>query len=115
MNRLRTTRVAAVLGATVLVLAAAGHAQGPRSPRALPGNTYLDGPATKPELKKISEHLWVYTGPINVGVVRDGEKALLVDCGDGAVAGVLVELGVKTVDRITVSESSSALLLWLFT
>jgi hypothetical protein len=79
MHRFRTTKFAAALGSTVLVLAAAvSHAQGPRSP----GKTYLDGPAAKPELKKISDHLWVYTGPINVGVVRDGEKALLVDCGE---------------------------------
>ncbi|MBN1422551.1 MAG: MBL fold metallo-hydrolase [Planctomycetes bacterium] len=48
----------------------------------------------------LGEHLHVFAGPVNVGIVRDGEKALLIDCGDGRVAGVLPALGVTTVDRI---------------
>ena len=35
----------------------------------------------------LGEHLLVYHGPINVGIVRDGTRALLIDCGDGSVAG----------------------------
>lgn len=49
---------------------------------------------------KLSEHLSVYHGPINVGIVRDGERALLIDCGDGRVAQALPGLGVKSVAQI---------------
>jgi glyoxylase-like metal-dependent hydrolase (beta-lactamase superfamily II) len=52
------------------------------------------------EAKQLSEHLWVYQGPINVGVIRDGEKALLIDCGDGSVSSVLPDLGVTKVEQI---------------
>ena len=57
----------------------------------------------KPNIKpvtKLSEHLLVYHGPINVGIVRDGAKALLIDCGDGAVSKALAGLGVTVVGRI---------------
>ena len=49
---------------------------------------------------KLSEHLSVYHGPINVGIVRDGDRALLIDCGDGRVAEALPGLGVKSVAQI---------------
>jgi glyoxylase-like metal-dependent hydrolase (beta-lactamase superfamily II) len=48
----------------------------------------------------LSDHLAIYQGPINVGIVRDGSKALLIDCGDGSVAEKLPTLGLTTVDRI---------------
>jgi len=51
-------------------------------------------------LTKLSEHLYVYRGPINVGIVREGAKAMLIDCGDGRVAGALKRLGVETVERV---------------
>jgi glyoxylase-like metal-dependent hydrolase (beta-lactamase superfamily II) len=56
--------------------------------------------AQSPALTKITEHLWVYPGPINVGVVRQGDKALLVDCGDGSAADRLPEVGVKTIEQV---------------
>ena len=62
------------------------------------GKDRPDGQPARPALAKITEHLWVYAGPINVGILCDGEKALLIDCGDGSVAGRLGELGVKSVD-----------------
>ena len=43
------------------------------------------------DLARLSEHLWVYRGPIHVGIVRDGAKVLLIDCGDGRVAKVMSE------------------------
>ena len=64
------------------------------------GAARLAAQPEKPALKKITEHRWVHAGPINVGIVRDGEKALLIDCGDGSVAGQLSQLGVKTVEQI---------------
>jgi len=51
------------------------------------------------DVTRLSEHLAVYHGPINVGVVIDGPKALLIDCGDASVAGALDGLGVTAVDQ----------------
>lgn len=51
------------------------------------------------EMTVLSPHVAVYRGPINVGVVRDGPRALLLDCGDAGVADRLASLGVTTVDR----------------
>ena len=34
---------------------------------------------------RLSQHLSVYHGPINVGILHHRRKALLVDCGDGSV------------------------------
>ena len=48
----------------------------------------------------LSEHLLVYHGPINVGIVRDGDKALLIDCGDGSVAEALPQLGITSVEQV---------------
>jgi glyoxylase-like metal-dependent hydrolase (beta-lactamase superfamily II) len=48
----------------------------------------------------LSEHLAVFRGPVNVGIVLDGAKALLVDCGDGQVAQHLPQLGANTVEQI---------------
>jgi glyoxylase-like metal-dependent hydrolase (beta-lactamase superfamily II) len=49
---------------------------------------------------ELSPHLLVYHGPVNVGVIRQEDKALLIDCGDGSVAGRLGELGITSVERI---------------
>ncbi|MBN1346083.1 MAG: MBL fold metallo-hydrolase [Phycisphaerae bacterium] len=48
----------------------------------------------------LTEHVLVYRGSINVGIVRDGGRCLLIDCGDGSVAGALGGLGVASVDQI---------------
>ncbi len=63
-------------------------------------NNNAGGSPAKPGLVKLTEHLAVYTGPVNVGILYDGDKALLINCGDGAVAASLSELGVKTVDQL---------------
>ena len=49
---------------------------------------------------ELSPHLLVYHGPVNVGIIRQGDKALLIDCGDGSLAGQLHELGITSVERI---------------
>lgn len=37
-------------------------------------------------VEPISDHLLVYHGPVNVGIIRDGGRALVIDCGDGSFA-----------------------------
>ncbi len=49
---------------------------------------------------EISEHLAVYCGPIHVGVLRDGAKALLIDCGDGRVLPELRRRGISAVEQV---------------
>jgi len=49
---------------------------------------------------EISEHLAVYRGPIHVGIVRDGPKALLIDCGDGRVLPELRRRGIAAVEQV---------------
>ena len=49
------------------------------------------------DLTKLTDHLYVYHGGVNVGIVRDGSKALLIDCGDGRVMDALGRPGVKSV------------------
>jgi len=53
-----------------------------------------------PEVVRLTERLAVYGGPIHVGLVRDGSKALLIDCGDGGVTEEMDRLGVSSIDRI---------------
>jgi len=49
---------------------------------------------------KLTEHLFVYHSHINIGIVRAGDKALLIDCGNASVMNVLPDLGINSVDRI---------------
>jgi len=87
------TRRKFLAGAGAGVAAVAMGAAGRRPARGGEG-----GPP--PELVNLSEHLLVYRGAINVGVVRDGEKALLIDCGDGRVAEALAAAGITAVDQV---------------
>ncbi|MHC4672614.1 MAG: MBL fold metallo-hydrolase [Planctomycetota bacterium] len=66
------------------------------------GSIPRTSPAETPnkEIIKLTLHLSVYQGHINVGILRDGDKALLIDCGDGSVTAALGELGIKSIDRI---------------
>jgi len=59
-----------------------------------------EGATMTPDLVKLSEHLYVYPGPINVGVIRDGAKAVLIDCGDARVLDALKAAGIETVDEV---------------
>ena len=49
---------------------------------------------------KISDAIFVHHGACNVGIVRDGSRALLIDTGNGDVATTLMALGITTIDRI---------------
>jgi glyoxylase-like metal-dependent hydrolase (beta-lactamase superfamily II) len=70
---------------------------------AAPDTAQSPGVAAPGGITKLSEHLLVYHGPINVGIVRDGGKALLIDCGDGSVAEALPKLAVTSVEQIVVT------------
>ena len=51
-------------------------------------------------ITQLSEHVFIYHGPINVGIVRDGNRALLIDCGDGRVTAALPKLGITKVEKL---------------
>jgi glyoxylase-like metal-dependent hydrolase (beta-lactamase superfamily II) len=51
-------------------------------------------------ITRISEHLYVHHGVINVGILRDGDRALLIDFGEGSVKSSLNGLGIKTVEAV---------------
>lgn len=57
-------------------------------------------PASAPTPVEISPHLLVFPGPINSGILREGSRALVIDCGDGAVSETLKALGVERVDQV---------------
>lgn len=48
----------------------------------------------------LSEHLAVHSGAIHVGVLHEGEHALLFDCGEGSVRSQLETWGIRNVERI---------------
>jgi glyoxylase-like metal-dependent hydrolase (beta-lactamase superfamily II) len=59
-----------------------------------------ESPDAESDLLTLSEHVHVYCGPVQVGIVRDGHRALLIDCGDGSVDRVLTTLGIRSVEQI---------------
>jgi glyoxylase-like metal-dependent hydrolase (beta-lactamase superfamily II) len=56
--------------------------------------------ASDAPLAELSPHLAVLQGPINVGIVRDGSKSLLIDCGDDSIVDALRRLGVPRVEQV---------------
>ncbi len=52
------------------------------------------------DLLVLSPHVAVYRGVTNVGIIHDGEKAVLIDCGDGRVSQVLERLGIAKVEAV---------------
>jgi len=63
------------------------------------GPTSTARPGDSP-LVQLSPHLSVYHGPLTVGILRDGARAWLIDCGDGSVCKVLPAMGIDTVARV---------------
>jgi len=49
---------------------------------------------------KINDALFVHHGCCNIGVIRNGTAALLIDTGNGDVRATLATLGITTIDRI---------------
>ena len=35
------------------------------------------------QFTQLSDHIFIHHGSINVGILRDGNRALLIDCGAG--------------------------------
>ena len=59
--------------------------------------------------QKISEHLFLYEDTCNVYVIKDGETALLIDGGSGAVLDQLGQIGCHQVEWVllpTIIETS---------
>ncbi|NLX96165.1 MAG: MBL fold metallo-hydrolase [Rhodopirellula sp.] len=79
-----------ILGAGTLATAGVGRESA----------TWADASDLVPELHEISRHLLVFPGPVNTGILRDGDKALLIDGGDGRVTAALGRLGIGSVDRL---------------
>ena len=52
------------------------------------------------EFIKLSEHLWLFEDTCNVYVVTDGDDALLIDAGSGAVIEKLNEIGCRRIKWI---------------
>ena len=51
--------------------------------------------------QKISEHLFLYEDTCNVYVIKDGETALLIDGGSGAVLDQLGQIGSVSYTHLT--------------
>jgi glyoxylase-like metal-dependent hydrolase (beta-lactamase superfamily II) len=49
-------------------------------------------------------HLFVWTDTCNAYLLREGEAALMIDIGDGSVFAHLHEIGVKTVERVLLTD-----------
>ncbi|MBD3182490.1 MBL fold metallo-hydrolase [Candidatus Poribacteria bacterium] len=49
---------------------------------------------------QLSEHIYIYYGNINVGILKDNNRALLFDFGDGAVSEILDLIEIDEIDMI---------------
>jgi glyoxylase-like metal-dependent hydrolase (beta-lactamase superfamily II) len=55
---------------------------------------------TQSSYSQITPSLYLHQGSCNVGILRAGSRALLIDCGNGDVRTTLAALGVTSVERI---------------
>ena len=51
-------------------------------------------------ITEIAPHLSICHGHINVGILRDGNRALVIDFGDGSVVSDLDEIGTERIDMV---------------
>ncbi len=49
---------------------------------------------------RLTDHVLVFHGPVNVGIVRDGDRALLIDCSDSPLDRRLPRIGVRQVAQV---------------
>ena len=52
------------------------------------------------QFSRLSDHLFIHHGNINVGILRDGDRALLMDFGDGSVQSTLDALHIMDVEFV---------------
>ena len=52
------------------------------------------------QITQLSEHLYIYHANVNIGIICNGEKALLIDFGDGIAQSALYELNIKAVEYV---------------
>ena len=52
------------------------------------------------QFSRLSDHLFAHHGVINVGILRDGQRALLIDFGDGSVQSTLDALHITDVESV---------------
>jgi glyoxylase-like metal-dependent hydrolase (beta-lactamase superfamily II) len=69
------------------------------------GNPASQAAAATPAnpLQVVSDHLAIYRGAVNTGIVTDGDRALLIDCGDPGISASLTSLGVKQTERLLIT------------
>lgn len=66
----------------------------------------MDGMSTESKesdsarMVSLTEGLYLHRGAINVGIIREGDRAALIDCGDGEVIAALDELGIRHVEVV---------------
>lgn len=51
-------------------------------------------------VSQLTPHLSFYHGSCNVGILRNGDRALIIECGDGTVQDYLPTLGIRQVERL---------------
>ncbi len=51
-------------------------------------------------MQEIASNLYVFDDTCNVYVLRDGDRAILIDCGSGAIVDQLPQIGVEQVDWV---------------
>ena len=52
------------------------------------------------QFTQLSDHLYVHHGHVNTGILRDGERALLIDPSGTTLPATLAELGITNVEQI---------------
>lgn len=54
---------------------------------------------------RLTDHLFVYRGAINIGIIRNGHQALLIDCGDENIIQALEQLGITEIVKVVFTHS----------
>lgn len=49
---------------------------------------------------QLSEHLYIHHGHVNIGIIRDANRALLIDPSGASLQTTLTELGITDIDQI---------------
>ena len=52
------------------------------------------------QFSQLSHHLYVHHGHVNTGILREGNRALLIDGSGTSLQTTLTELGIDSVEQI---------------